>query len=325
MKHQICVLGGTGFVGRHLVSALAAEGHSVRVLTRHPERHRDLLVLPTVELVSADVHDLRQLKKLFAGHDTVINLVGILNEKRDNGKGFYHVHVELAEKIIEACRSQGIRRLLHMSALNADPATGSSYYLRSKGEAEHRVHAAPGMDVTSFRPSVIFGPEDSFINRFAALLRKTPLIFPLACGETRFAPVYVGDVAQAYVRSLADPHTYGHRYNLCGPHEYTLREIVEYIARLLGLKRRIVSLGRFGSWLQANLLEHVPGKPFSRDNYRSLQTDSICPEGDSVLREVFGIEPTTLEAEVPRYLLHQVIRQRYMEFRRRVGTVTSDE
>ena len=316
MKHQICVLGGTGFVGDRVVSALAAQGHKVRVLTRHRERHRNLLVLPTVEVFSADVHDSQQLKQYFTDQDTVINLVGILNEKRDNGKGFYHVHVELTQKVIEACQAQGVKRLLHMSALNADPASGSSFYLRSKGEAEQRVHAAKDLIVTSFRPSVIFGPDDSFMNRFADLLRKLPLALPLACGQSRFAPVFVGDVAQAFVRSLDNPHTYGQRYNLCGPREYTLQQLVQYTAEVLGLKRNIISLGNFSSRLQANLLEYMPGKPFSRDNYRSMQMPSTCKKGDNPLRDVFGIEATPLEAEVPRYLAHKATRERYMEIRR---------
>jgi nucleoside-diphosphate-sugar epimerase len=316
MKHHICVLGGTGFVGDRIVSGLAAQGHHVRVLTRHRERHRNLLVLPTVEVFSANVHDVQQLQHHFTNQDTVINLIGILNEKRDNGKGFYHVHVELTQKVIEACQAKGVKRLLHMSALNADPASGSSFYLRSKGEGEQRVHAAKGLTVTSFRPSVIFGPADSFINRFADLLRKMPLMFPLACGQSRFAPVYVGDVAQAFVRSLDDPQTYGQRYNLCGPHEYTLQQLVQYTADVLGLKRNIISLGTFSSRLQANLLEYMPGKPFSRDNFRSMQMPSTCKKGDQPLRDVFGIEPTALETEVPRYLVNKVSRERYMEMRR---------
>lgn len=316
MKHQICVLGGTGFVGDRLVSALAAQGHKVRVLTRHRERHRNLLVLPTVEVFSADIQDSQQLKQYFTDQDTVINLVGILNEKRDNGKGFYHVHVELTQKVIDACQAKGVKRLLHMSALNADPATGTSFYLRSKGEAEQRVHAVKELTVTSFRPSVIFGPNDSFINRFADLLRKMPVAFPLACGQSRFAPVYVGDVAQAFVRSLDNPQTYGQRYNLCGPREYSLQQLVQYTAGMLGLKRKIISLGNFSSRLQANVLEYMPGKPFSRDNYRSLQMPSTCKKGDNALRDVFGIEATPLEAVVPQYLAHKATRERYMEIRR---------
>ena len=316
MKQQICVLGGSGFVGERVVSTLAAQGHTIRVLTRRRERHRDLLVLPTVEVIDADVHKPEDLKQNFAGQDTVINLIGILNEKRDNGKGFYHVHVELTQKVLEACKAQGVKRLLHMSALNADPAIGSSYYLRSKGEAEQRVHAAQGIKVTSFRPSVIFGPGDSFFNRFADLLRMTPGVLPLACGQSRLAPVYVGDVAQAFARSLNNPATYGQRYNLCGPHEYTLQQLVQYTAKQMGLKRYIISLGKFSSLLQANVLQYFPGKPFSRDNYRSLQTPSTCRKGEAVLHDVFGIEPTAIEAEVPRYLINRVSRQQYMDFRR---------
>ena len=316
MKQQICVLGGSGFVGERIVSTLAAQGHTIRVLTRRRERHRDLLVLPTVEVMDADVHKPEDLKQHFAGQDTVINLIGILNEKRDNGKGFYHVHVDLTQKVLDACKAQGVKRLLHMSALNADPAMGSSYYLRSKGEAEQRVHAAQGIKVTSFRPSVIFGPGDSFFNRFAGLLRMTPGVLPLACGQSRFAPVFVGDVAQAFARSLNNPATYGQRYNLCGPHEYTQQQLVQYTAKLMGLKRRVISLGKFSSLLQANVLQYFPGKPFSRDNYRSLQTPSTCNKGEEVLRNVFSIEPRTIEAEVPRYLINRVSRQQYMEFRR---------
>jgi len=316
MKRRVCILGGTGFVGRHLINRLVMQGHTIRVLTHRREQHRDLLVMPTVELLEADVHNETTLNKQFTDQDAVINLVGILNERHDNGKGFYHAHVELTKKVIKACRAHGINRLLHMSALNADPATGSSYYLRSKGEAEHRVHAATDLNVTSFRPSVIFGPEDSFINRFAGLLKMAPLVFPLACPGARFAPVYVGDVASAFAMSLGNPDTYGQRYNLCGPHEYTLLQIVEYICQELGIKRKLIPLGRFSSAMQANLLEYAPGKPFSRDNYRSLKTDSVCPEGDRVLREVFDIDPAALEAVVPQYLQHKTYRNRYQIFRR---------
>ena len=317
MKRNICILGGTGFVGHHVISCLVRDGHNVRVLTRNRERHRDLLVLPTVEVITANVHDEKALKKYFSGQDVVINLVGILNEKRDNGKGFYHAHVALADKVIKACRTHNIRRLIHMSALNADPGTGSSYYLRSKGEAEHHVHAAVDMDVTSFRPSVIFGPDDSFINRFAGLLKITPYVFPLACGNSRFAPVFVEDVANAFAKSINMPSTYGKRYNLCGPHTYTLTAIVNYIAKILKLRRQVIPLGKFFSAVQANFLEYVPGKPFSRDNYRSLQMDSVCPEGDSVLKDVFGITPTAMEAAVPQYLLQKTARHYYDTFRRK--------
>lgn len=310
---KICVLGGTGFVGSHVVSRLVKAGHQLRVLTRYRERHRDLLVLPTAEVFAADIHNLGDLEKYFAHQDAVINLVGILNEKGDKGRGFRHVHVTLVQKVIEACRRQDVKRLLHMSALNADAAQGPSYYLRTKGEAEGLVHATAGINVTSFRPSVIFGWGDSFFNRFAHLLKLTPFVFPLACGKARFAPVYVDDVAHAFTSSLDDPHTYGMRYDLCGPNTYTLEELVRYTARLIGVRRYILCLGRKLSRMQANIFEHVPGKPFSRDNFRSLQVDCVCKEG---FPKIFGIEPHSVEAEVPKYLSLNTQRQRYAGFRR---------
>lgn len=311
--HTICILGGTGFVGRHLASRLARDGHRIRILTRRRIRHRELLVLPTVEVVEANAHDLAVLKKQFAGCDTVINLVGILNEKGRTGQGFYRAHVELPRKVIEACRACGVTRLLHMSALGADAAYGPSHYQRSKGEGENLVHATHGLDVTSFRPSVIFGADDSFFNRFAQLLKLTPLFFPLACPQTRFAPVWVGDVVEAFARALDNTACYGQRYDLCGPRSYTLKELVQYTARTLGLRRRIIGLGKGLSQLQAALLEWAPGKPFSRDNYLSMQRDSVC-EGE--FPAVFGFTPTSLESLVPTYLVPRSERLRYGEHRR---------
>jgi uncharacterized protein YbjT (DUF2867 family) len=315
MYRNICVLGGTGFVGYHVVSQLAKAGYKVRVLTRHRERNRKLLVLPTVEVISADIHDTSLLQKHFSGQDAVINLVGILNEPRDNGRGFHRAHVELAQKVIDACHAKGIKRLLQMSALNADAQNGSSYYLRSKGEAEDLVHHASNIKVTSFRPSVIFGPGDSFFNRFACLLFRLPLFFPLACATARFAPVYVEDVAGAFIKSLNNPRTYGQRYDLCGPKNYTLKQLVEYTAKNIGLHRSIIPLGKFASLLQANILQYVPGKPFSRDNFRSMLMDSVCKDNGETLKTVFNITPTSIEAEVPRYLMDNTCRRRYDEFR----------
>ena len=194
---KICVLGGGGFVGRHVVSKLCERGYEVRVPYRNINRAKHLTVLPTVSLVEADIHDPAVLKSLFQGMDAVINLVGILHEGKRGA--FQRAHVELPRKVVEACRTTGVKRLLHMSALGGDP-DGLSRYQRSKGEGEALVRAAHGEDlaVTVFRPSVIFGPEDSFLNLFARLLYWTP-IFPLGSSSAKFQPVYVGDVAQAYV------------------------------------------------------------------------------------------------------------------------------
>ena len=312
----VCILGGSGFVGHHLAARLARLGWRVRIPTRHPERKRALSLLPGAELVLADTYDPATLNYLFEGCDAVINLVGILNERGDDGKGFHRAHVELTQKICQACKHARVPRLLHMSALHADAEHGGSHYLRSKGRAEDLAHQQADEDlrVTSFRPSVIFGPEDQFFNRFAELLCLTPLALPLACGSARFAPVYVGDVVECFAQALRNPATHGQRYNLCGPKQYTLHELVEYTARLLRLKRWILSLPNSLSWLQARILEWWPGKPFSLDNYRSLQTDSVCEEP---FPEVFGMQPTSVETIAPMYLIANTCRGRYASFRER--------
>ena len=315
MKNKtICILGGTGFVGQHLAHRLTRAGYSVRVLTRRPERHRALIVNPAVRLVEANACSLHDLHGQLAGAGTIINLVGILNEGGRKDPGFQQVHAELPQKIATAAVECGATRLLHMSALNANAGETLSQYLRSKGEGENRVHAAAreGLRVTSFRPSVIFGPGDSFFNRFATLLKITPLAFPLACPKSRFAPVYVGDVVEAFCRALEDDSTDGQRLELCGPDSFTLKELVEYTRDILGMKQRIIGLGNGMSRLQARLLGLMPGKPFSMDNYYSLQTDSLCKNN---ALPGLGITPTPVAAVVPAYLAQRNQRGRYKSFR----------
>lgn len=309
---SVCVLGGTGFVGRYLVSRLNDAGKHVRVLTRRRERHRDLLVLPFVEVVEADVHDPDELNRHFADHDAVINLVAILNEKGFRGEGFRHVHVDLPRKILDACKQQGVRRLLQMSALGADQSGAPSHYLRTKGEGENHLHTfgPPEVEVTSFRPSVIFGPGDGLFNRFAALLALSP-VFPVACPGSRFAPVYVGDVAGRLAAALEDRETFGQRHDLCGPETMTMMDLVRYTARLRGYRRLLLPLPDWAARMQATVLQFVPGKPFSRDNYHSLQVDAICPGG--------GNCPTHVDEIVPDYVAH-LDRQRSLQgFRREAG------
>lgn len=299
---KACMLGGTGFVGRAVAARLSAAGYHVRVLTRASARHRDLLVLPGVVLLDGDVHDPAFLQRQFNGVDVVINLVGILNERGHSGAGFERVHAELPAKIATVCRHVGVRRLLHMSALGA-AHDAPSFYLRSKARGEDAVHAAaPDVRVTSFRPSVIFGAHDGLTNRFAGLLRVAPGVFPLACPDARFQPVYVEDVARVFVAAISAYRCYGHRYDLCGPTVYRLRELISYIATLQRRHIRIIGLNATLSRLQAALLEYVPGKPFSLDNYRSLLVDSVCT-GTNALHAVFGVEPTPLERIAPGYLV----------------------
>lgn len=315
-KYKICVLGGTGFVGFHLVHNLAEAGHSLRVLTRRRERHRELLVLPTVDLVQADIHDAQTLVDQFEGCDVVINLVGVLNEGKRGGDSFHDAHVALVQNIVAACRANGVGRLLHMSALNADARQGRSAYLRSKGEGEDIAHhgADKGIRVTSFRPSIIFGPGDHFFNRFAALLKWVPLALPLACPGSRYAPVFVEDVVKAFCRALDHRDTHGQRYELCGPNQYTLQQLVEYTAAVTGRRRMILPLGDRLSRLQARVMEHLPGKPLTYDNYLSMQQDNVC-QGEG-FPPLFELSPVSVEAVVPYYLTQRHQRaQRYQIYR----------
>ena len=305
---KIGILGGSGFVGRCLAKHLYDAGHELKVLSRRRiTKHLAFGLLPDLELVETDIHDQAQLTAHLSGCDTVVNLVGILNERGASGAGFHHAHAELTGKVIRACRENRIERLLHMSAINADATGGASHYLRSKGLAEDNAHAAEGLRVTSYRPSVIFGSDDSFFNRFAALLRLMPGVFPLACAGARFAPVFVEDVARAMVETLQDPAHFGKRYELCGPRNYTLRELVEYTARCAGRNRVIIPLPDFAARMQgltfdlAGFVFPVLGieQPFSTDNYRSMQVDAVCRCNDL---ETLGIEPATVESIVPAYL-----------------------
>ncbi len=291
---SFCVLGGSGFVGSRLVARLANAGHQITVPTRDPERCRHLRVLPTVRLVHADIHAPGTLAALLNGADAAINLVGILNEQGRDGAGFRRAHVELTRTLIGACSSAGVQQLVQVSALNAsrpdtpDPTT--SHYLRSKGEAEALLQASR-LRWTILQPSVIFGPGDSFLNRFAGLLRVVPLVFPLAMPGARFAPVHVDDVVEAIARALNEPLAAGRTFQLCGPDIYTLRELVEMVSGTLGLRRRVIGLPRSISQLQAAIMDFVPGKPFSTDNFRSLLTDSV---GSTDGMRELGITPRSL-------------------------------
>lgn len=308
---NILVLGGSGFVGRHVVARLVANGWKVVVPTRYRERARHLLPLPTVDVLEADIHDPVALERFAEGSSAAINLVGILNEA--NRGDFERVHVELPRKLVAACRAARVPRLLHMSALNAD-VKGPSRYLRTKGEAEALV-ADSGLAWTIFRPSVIFGREDSFLNMFARIERLVP-VMALARADARFQPVYVGDVADAFAHSLDDDRTLHERYELCGPRIYTLRELIAYVGELTGHERPIVPLGPALSKLQASVLELLPGKLMSRDNLASMAVDNVC---HCDFPAVFASSPTPLEAVAPSYLSPAAARSRYSVLRAHRG------
>lgn len=298
---RLVVLGGTGFVGRHLVPRLAADGHRIVVLSRNREQHRELGVLPGVYVRSADVHDPVALQRELAGADAVINLVGILNPRGSHG--FEHVHVALVEKVIEACRANGVKRLHQMSALKA--GQGLSFYLKSRGQTEARVRQS-GLDWTLYQPSVMFGEGDGLVSRFARLLRRLPVL-PLARAQSRLAPTWAGDVATAMTRCVETPALGRQRcFELYGPDVLSLGEIVRLIRAASGCRTPIVELPDGLGRLQAQLAELLPGKPFSLDNFRSLRTDSVGKHDGYVQ---LGIAPQAFTPWLPR-LLHESARQR---------------
>jgi uncharacterized protein YbjT (DUF2867 family) len=299
---KVLVLGGSGFIGRHLVAQLARREIKVTVPSRRRERAKHLILLPTVDVVDADVGDHAVLERLVRGQDAVVNLVGILHGDFDRA------HAELPQAIVAACRAAGVRRLLHMSALGAD-VHGPSEYQRSKAKGEQAVREAKDLDVTVFRPSVAFGPEDRFLNRFAAMARFMPVL-AVPCPQARFQPVYVGDVARAMAAALDDNASHAKVYELGGPHEYTLKQLVELVCSLTERRRLVIGLPDWASRMQAFVLEKLPGRLLTRDNYRSMQVPNTTRAPFP-----FGIVPQALEAGAPAYLLPSGPRERYPQLR----------
>ncbi len=305
----ICVLGGSGFVGRQVCAALAARGLRVRVPTRNRERAKPLTLLPTVELLTADVHDAATLTEVVRGCDAVINLVGVLHDGRGKAS-FAAAHVGLARKLVAACHDSGVQRLLHMSALNAAPKAPSAY-LRSKGEAEAIVRTS-GLDFTLFRPSIVFGREDKFLNLFALLLKHFPLLI-VPAAHARFQPVSAGDVARVFADALLRQDSIGHSYELCGPTVYTMQQLAEFVAHTTGHCRMIFGADSTLTNVMAFAMECLPGHMMSLDNVRSMTLDSVCR--DCALP--FGIVPEALAAVAPAWLAYRTPRGRYAHLRDR--------
>ena len=309
----VCILGGSGFVGRATAEALCERGVRVRVLSRRPTRSRALWVLPTVEVRVVNPHDEVQLAASFEDMDAVLNLCGILHESR--AETFESVHVDLPRKVVGACRAAGVGHLVHMSALAAS-ATGPSDYLRSKARGEAAVReAATGLPWTILRPSIIFGADDKFLNMFSALMTLLPVV-PLARANARFPPIWVEDVARAIAAVLGDSRSFGQTYELCGPQAYTLRELVELVADATERRRAVIALPDWAARAQAFVLEHLPGKLMTRDNLKSMSVDNVC---SGTFPEVLGFQPAPLEAIAPRYLAGRTVRARYNTFRYRAG------
>ncbi len=320
MNKNILVLGGSGFIGRHVVDRLVAQDCAVCVPTRRRAYGRELLVLPTVEVIEADILDSAVLTRLVAGRDAVINLVGILHDAgrapsgAAYGPSFAAAHVMLVKNLVEACRREGVARLVHMSALGAN-SQGPSGYLRSKGEGERVVSGAPDLNWTILRPSVVFGPQDEFLNLFARLAAWLPVL-AVGGADSRIQPVAVNDVAAAIGNALFERATYGRGYELCGPAIYTLRELAQFAARASGHPRLVIGLPGPIARLTALFFECLPGPTIlSRDSLRTLQVDSVASVQPYRPAPELGVHPTPMEPQASLYLAGMHPRTRMDGFR----------
>ncbi len=319
---KVFIVGGSGFVGGHLARRLSTAGHDITIATRYAPGARDVLVVPRTRITQCNPYDLNSLTQALEGHDVAINLVGILNERGFGGKGFRRAHVELVEKLLISCEAARVGRLLHMSSLNA--GQGDSHYLQTRGEGESLINQAcraGHLKATIFRPSTIFGPDDSFLNRFSTLLRLSPVL-PLARPRARFAPVFVGDVAEAFLRGLERIDDNGKVYELCGAEVWELKELVIWLRDILGLQRWVIGLPDALGRLQGLAFDFVPGKPFSSDNFKSLQLDSVCAEDG--MNEL-GIDPWGMSQLAPTWLGNSTRQHRYQAYRRKARRSHSDQ
>lgn len=309
---KILVLGGSGFVGRHLCEKLARQGWQVTVPTRRANRAACVQHLPGLTVLEANIHDETALSTLLPGHDAVVNLVAVLH---GNAARFEHVHAALPAKLVRACQATGVTRLVHVSALGAnpdDPGSCPSLYLASKSRGEALLLAA-GLQLSVLRPSVIFGADDRFLNLFAQLQQVFPLM-PLAAAQARFQPVWVEDVAQAILHCLSHVATIGQTYEVCGPDVLSLGELVSLAGRASGHARPIIPLPAPLGRLQAWLMEWAPGEPLmSRDNLDSMRVDNVAT-GRLPGLDALGITPSAVTAIAPTYLAQQ---SRWVSMRQR--------
>jgi uncharacterized protein YbjT (DUF2867 family) len=297
----VTIFGGSGFVGRHTVRALANEGWRIRVAVRCPNTAHFLRPMGRVgqiQLVKANVLKDADVAAAVEGADAVINLVGLLTQW--GAQRFDAVHVEAAARIARAAKESGVKRMIHVSALGVD-AQAPARYFRTKAQGEAKVREA-FPEVTIFRPSLMFGPEDTFFNRFAALMRMVPFAFPLfGEGKTRFQPVFVGDVARAMAQVLANDATKAGTYELAGPEEMTLKQVLELVSRETNRKRLFVPLPLVAARVQGFFLQFLPWPPLTLDQARMLETDTILSGRNPGLKDL-GIIPTAAEAIIPSYL-----------------------
>lgn len=305
MRHQnILVLGGSGFIGSRLIAKLSAAGRRLQVVTRRYEDARHLILLPTVNLIEADINKPGVLPGLLGGVDAIVNLVGELHGGRGQpyGPGFAQANVEIPRMLVDAARAAGVRRIVHLSAMGvneADPAALPSMYLRSKAAGEQVIRGAREIDWTIFRPSVVFGPEDRFTQLFARMARYLPII-PVARGDAQIQPVWVGDVARAIIAALDAPWAAGRCFELAGPEVTTLADVARAVCRWSGKRRVVWSLPDDIGRLQALALEYAPGPTLmTRDAFATLGLANVA---SGPLAAELGIEPVAMSAVAPDYL-----------------------
>ena len=314
---KVLILGGSGFVGKHVCEKLVEQNISATVLTRRRGNARHLFLLPMVEVLEVKRLDAATLAAQLAGHDAVINLIAILH---GNSEAFEKAHVELPKTIVSACEQSGVKRIVHVSAIGASPSSASEYQ-RTKARGE-QIFARAGLDVSIIRPSVIFGDGDQFLNMFAKLQRVFPVI-PLAGSTARFQPVWVEDVARAVVACLLERDAAGKIFEACGPEVFTLKQLVELAGRYAGINggrgRPVIGLPDALARVQARVMELAPGEPLmSRDNLAAMQTDNVA-SGTLPGLDALGITPAALAAVAPFYLSARGLRSNLMAKRKTAG------
>ncbi len=315
-KRNICLFGGTGFVGKHLANELYERGHRIKIFTRRADKHRELLVVPSVRLVEIDLEDEAKLEQELRGTEIVINLLGTPDARQPEAQ--HKLHVDIPVRIAKLAQRVGVVQMLHVSAAGA-ALDASNQFLRTKAEGERRLREQTGdaLPLTVFRPSIIFGPGDHFMGRFIQLLRRVPLVFPLPRPQSQFAPVYVGDVVLAMALSIDNHRALGQSFCLSGPRQYSLRQIVALAAEASGHPRWIMGLSDNLSRLQARVWQRLPGAAYTLDNDPAASVPSICPENH--LQTFFNLNPLALETVLPFYAGASVTRGRFDEYRRLAG------
>lgn len=317
----VTVFGGSGFLGRHTVRALAKQGYRIRVAVRYPNLANFLPPMGHVgqiQVVKTNVRDPDQVAAALAGASAAVNLCGVLVSRGENS--FDAIHVEAAQAIAKAARAAGAATLVHVSAIGADTLSESSY-AQSKGEGEIRVRDA-FPDATIIRPSIVFGPEDQFLNKFAALTKFLPGLPLIGGGKTLFQPVFVGDVAAAIAHCLADTKTRGQTYELGGPNVYSFKQLLELMLQAIDRKRLLIPVPFALASFKAVFLQFLPGTLLTPDQVTLLRRNNVVSDGAKTFADL-GIAPTSVEAEIPAYLWRFRPKGQYEDYAREDASIAA--